>query len=294
MKDFKIITDSCSDMPKDLREKYDIDYVKMQIVVDGKELPASLDWDIYSPKELYDIMRGGKRITTTQVPNEEFTEVFGKYLEQGMDVLYIGCSSALSGSVNAGLVIARELEEKYDAKIVCIDCLNSCYAEASIAIKAAELKAEGRSLEETAGWIEENKLKFNQAATVESLDYLRRAGRVKATAAFFGNIFGVKPIIISDAHGNNYAIKKVKGRKGSIAELVNMAKETIEDPENQTLYVCHADCMDDAVAFKDALAKEIPCKDIYVGYIGPIIGASTGPGTIAVYYYGKEVTVVGE
>ena len=294
MKDYKIITDSCSDMPKDLREKYDVDYVKMNIVVDGKELPASLDWDIYSPKELYDFMRDGKKITTTQVPNEEFEEVFGKYLKEGKDVLYLGCSSALSGSVNAGQVIARELEEKYGGRIICIDCLNSCYAEGSMAIKAAQLKAEGKSIEETANWIEENKLKFNQAATVESLDYLKRAGRVKATAAFFGNIFGVKPIIISDAHGNNYAIKKVKGRKGSIAELVAMAKETITDPENQTLYVCHADCMDDALAFKEALVKEIPCKDVYIGYIGPIIGASTGPGTIAVYYFGKEVTVVGD
>ena len=295
MRDFKVITDSCSDLTTELRNNYDIDYVKMNIVYNGKELPADLDWKTYSPKELYDIMRGGTRVTTTQVPAEEFTKAFTKYVEQGMDVLYIACSAALSGSVNTGHVIAKEIMEAYpEAKSVCIDSLNSCMGEGLLAIKAAELKAEGKTLDEVVEYIEKNKLKANQFAVAETLEYLKRAGRVKASKAFFGNLFGVKPIIISDARGANFAVKKVKGRKGSILETVAMCKESIVNPEEQTLYIVHADCEEDMKFFKEELEKAIPCKATYVSYIGPIIGASVGPGTLAVYCVGKEVTVVGD
>lgn len=295
MRDYQILTDSCSDLTTELRNKYGIDYVQMNIVYNGKELPADLDWKTYSPKEMYDIMRGGTRITTTQVPAETFNASFTAYAEKGVDVLYIGCSSALSGSVNTGHVVANEVMEAHpEMKIVCIDSLNSCMGEGMLAIKAAELKAEGKSIEEVAEYIEQNKLKYNQFAVAETLEYLKRAGRVKASKAFFGNLFGVKPIIISDARGANYAIKKAKGRKGSILETVAMCKEAIENPEEQTLYILHADCEEDVKLFKEELLKEIPCKDTYVSYIGPIIGASVGPGTLAVYCVGKEVTVIGD
>lgn len=295
MKEFKIITDSCSDLTTELRSRYDIDYVQMNVVVKGKEIQANLDWANFSPKEIYDVMRGGERITTTQVPTEEYLTVFEKYLAEGKDVLYVACSSALSGSVNTSVVVAKELMQKYpDAKICCVDTLNSCYGEGILAMKAAQMKAEGKSIDEVVAWLEENKLKSNQVAAIENLDYLKRAGRVKASTAFFGNLFGVKPMLISDANGNNYAIKKVKGRKSSMLELVQMCKDSIIDAENQTIYLVHADCEEDAMALKALVEEQIPCKEIYVSYIGPIIGASVGPGTMALYFMGKEVTVVGE
>ena len=239
-------------------------------------------------------MRGGKRITTTQVPPAEFQSVFGNYLKEGKDIVYIGCSSALSGSVNTAAVIAKELKEQYpEREIYCVDTLNSCHGEAMIAMKAAEMKREGKSAEEVCGWIEENKLKFNQIAPVGDLTYLKRAGRVKASTAFFGNLLGVKPIIISDARGNNFAVKKVKGRRKSLEEAVNMVKDAITDTEG-TVYVCHADCAEDAETVKNLLLESVKCKDVKIEYIGPIIGASTGPGTIGVYFFGKEVTEAGE
>lgn len=291
MKTFAIITDSCSDLGKEAREKYSIDYVQMNITYDGKELPASLDWDKYTPSELYGLMKAGTRVKTTQVPPAAFEAAFKKYLEEGRDVVYIACSSALSGSVNTAKVIADELNEKYENKIYCIDTLNSCMGEGLMAVSAAELRDGGKSAEEVAGIIEADKLKYLQFCTVGDLNYLKRAGRVKASAAFFGNLFGVKPIIISNRTGENFAFKKVKGRKNSLDEIVNLTKENIENPSEQIIAVTHADCIADAEYLKDRIVKELNPKEVYVNYIGPIIGASAGPDTVAIYCKGKEVQV---
>lgn len=284
MKDYVILTDSCSDLSKDIRESLGIDYVQMNIVYDGKELPASLDWDLYTPQELYNLMRNGTRITTNQVPVQTFTTVFTKYLEEGKDIVYIGCSSALSGSVNTGKVVADELAEKYpDNKVNVIDSLNSCLGEGLMVIDAANMKKEGKTAAEVVAYIEANKLKYQQFCAVDDLTYLKRAGRVKASAAFFGNLFGVKPILISNRQGENFAIKKIKGRKNSLDEIINMAKSSIVAPETQTVAVVHADCEKDAEYLKNRIESELGVKEVYVNYIGPIIGASAGPGTIAIY-----------
>lgn len=284
MKDYVILTDSCSDLSKDVRESLGIDYVQMNIVYDGKELPASLDWDLYTPQELYNLMRNGTRITTNQVPVQTFTTVFTKYLEEGKDIVYIGCSSALSGSVNTGKVVADELAEKYpDNKVYVIDSLNSCLGEGLMVIDAAKMKKEGKTAAEVVAYIEANKLKYQQFCAVDDLTYLKRAGRVKASAAFFGNLFGVKPILISNRQGENFAIKKIKGRKNSLDEIINMAKSSIVAPETQTVAVVHADCEKDAEYLKNRIERELGVKEVYVNYIGPIIGASAGPGTIAIY-----------
>lgn len=292
MRKVQIITDSCSDLGKDIREKYDIAYAKMNVVVNGEEKPASLDWDIYSPKELYDVMRGGERVTTTQVPSQEFITVFTKYLEAGCDIVYIGCSGALSGSVNTGIAVAGELQKKYpEAHIICIDPLISCLGEGMLTVHAAELRDEGKSATEIRDEIEKIKLCANQFVTVDSLDALKRAGRVKGSAAFFGNLFGVKPIIISDINGQNLPVKKVKGRMASLDEVVNMLKDVITEPEKQTVYIAHADCIKDADYLAEKVREVIAPKDIYVNFIGPIIGASIGPGAVAIFAMGKEVTL---
>lgn len=292
MRNFAVLTDSCCDLDKDTRVRLNISYLAMNITYNDKELPASLDWDLYSPKELYDVMRGGTRVMTTQVPVETFMDGFKKELDAGNDILYIGCSSALSGSVNTSFVVRDELKARYpDAKIICIDARNSCLGEGMMAICAAEMRDEGKTIDEIADYIETNKQRFNQVGTVESLEYLKRAGRVTAPSAFFGNIFGVKPILISDTKGQNVPIKKVKGRRTSLLEIVDYIKQTIEQPEEQTIYLAHADCEVDAEFIKEHILKEIPCKGVYTNFIGPIIGASVGPGTIIVYYLGKEITI---
>ena len=295
MKDYIILTDSTADLCKELREQYNIDYVAMNVTFDEKEFKASLDWEEFKANEFYDLMRDGKRIKTTQVPYNSYLDKFTQCAQNNLDVLYISCSSALSGSVNVARTVKDEVLEKYpNIKINIVDSLISSLGQGSLVIKASILKQEGKTIDEVTEYLEENKLKTQQIATVGNLEYLRRAGRIKATKAFFGNLFGVKPIIMSDAIGQNYAFKKIKGRRSSLLYLVEYLKENIVNPEEQTIYITHADTYEDALFVKEHIEKEVKCKKVFIDYIGPIVGASVGPGTIIMFYQGEKVTMVGE
>ena len=294
MKNFVIFTDSTSDLPKELREKYSVDYVPMNYVIDGTEYTASLDWEHHSVHDFYDIMRNGTRALTTQVPREVFVERFEETLKEGNDVLYISCSSVLSGSINLAKVVANELNEKYtDNKIVCIDSLCSSLGQGYMVMRASELRAQGKSIDETAEYIESIKLKVNQFGTVDKLDYLRRAGRVKASSAFFGNMFGIKPIIISDVIGQNFAIEKVKGALNAKIKIAEHISNVIEDKGLDCLYISHADCIEEAELLKEKILEVVPFKNVITAPIGPIVGSCVGPGTIIAFCFGKEVTVGG-
>ncbi|MBR6675713.1 MAG: DegV family protein [Clostridia bacterium] len=292
MNKVKIITDSCSDLSGELLEKYNIDYCKMAIVEDGAESPAILTWSREDAHALYDKIRAGKRITTTQVPVEEFTTVFTKYLDEGYDVVYIGCSSKQSGSVNTGALVAKKLSASYpERKIFCIDSLNASLGIGLLAIEAAKLAMADMGAEEINGRICDIRKNVNQFVTVHTLDHLKKAGRVSATSAFFGNLIGVKPIIISDVNGVQTPIKKVKGRQTSFKEAVALLRDTMEGGEGQTVYIAHADCSDEEVAaLTDLVKAEIPGADICTCIIGPIIGASVGPDAVGVWSLGKPVT----
>lgn len=290
MRPVKIVTDSCSDLPKDLREKYDIDYMMMNTVKDGEETPASLDWEFYSPKELYDIYRNGGRVTTTMVPPSEFQRYFRAELEKGNDIVYIACSSKLSGSVNVGAKEAEEILKDYpDATICCVDAINACFGEAIIAMKAAGFRDQGMSAKEIEAAIMPIRNNVNQFVTVHNLNALKAAGRVTGSSAFFGNLLGVKPIIISDKVGNNTPIKKAKGRLNSLKELVALTAEAVEGIEHPEVYIVHADCEDEAKDVAEMVKETIPGAQTYITYIGPIIGASIGADAIGVFSYGKSV-----
>ena len=291
MRKVKVITDSCSDLNKELLEKYEIDYAKMNTVYNGVTSPAILTWTDEEVHKLYGIMRDGKRILTTQVPVDEFTRIYKLYSDKGYDIIYIGCSSKQSGSVNTGALVAKQfMEANPEVKIAVIDSLNACLGEGILVIEAAKLANEGKSLEEIRDHILKIRKTLHQYVTVHSLDTLKRAGRVKGPAAFFGNLMGVKPILVADANGEQAAFKKVKGRQNSFKEIVSLLKAGIKNPENQTVYIAHSDCSTEEVNQLVELVKaEIPCKDIFIGYIGPIIGASIGPDAIGVWGFGDEV-----
>ena len=292
MKKVKIITDSCADLTAAQLKRYDIDYAKMSTVYKGVETPALLTWTDTEVHDLYNIMRAGNRITTAQVSVEEFQRIFDQYLKESCDIVYIGCSSKQSGSVNTGYVTAKKCMEQYpDSKIICIDSLNASIGEGMLAIEAAKMANNGASADEIEAHILSVRKKVNEYVTVHSLDALKRAGRVKGSAAFFGNLMGVKPILISDAGGDQAAYKKVKGRQKSFDEIVAMLKASIVEPEKQTIYLTHADCSKDEINGLVALIqKEIPCQGVEIGYIGPIIGASIGPDAVGIWGFGQEVT----
>ena len=297
MRPIQIITDSCSDLTPELMERYGIDYAQMNTVYEGKTTPADLSWTPEDVHALYGIMRAGNRVTTTQVPMEEFNRVFRKYLDRNTDIVYIGCSLKQSGSVNTAAVLAKKLTAEYPgAQISCIDSLHACMGEGLLAIDAAQYAAKGHTVDEITEYVKERRKYLHQFATVHSLDALRRAGRVKASSAFFGNLLGVKPILVTDVDGEQAAFKKVKGRAGSFKEIVALMKAAITEPETQTIYLAHADCDPAEVeTLRTMILQEIPCKDVYVSYIGPIIGASIGPDAVAMFAFGKENTFkVGE
>ena len=292
MRKVKIITDSCADLNVMQLQKYNIAFAKMSTSCDGVESVAALTWTEREAHEHYNKMRDGKRIITAQVSVEEFHRIFEEYLEQNMDIVYIGCSSKQSGSVNTGYVVAQKLmAEHEDCSIICIDSLNASMGEGMLAIEAAKMAGEGATATEIEAHILSVRKKVNQYVTVHSLDALKRAGRVKGSAAFFGNLMGVKPIIIADANGDQAAYKKVKGRQKSFEEIVAMLKASIIEPEKQTIYITHADCAKEEIDGLVALIKqEIPCLDVEVGFIGPIIGASIGPDAVGIWGFGQEVT----
>ena len=302
MNKFAIIGDSTCDLTTEQRKAHNIDYARMIVSWTDKdkklqERHADLDWKEYSVKEYYDVLRDGYRIITSQVTEQEFDEVFTRHLKAGEDILYIACSSGLSAS---GSLAQRLANEKYskeypNQRIVIVDSLLSAMGQGLMLLYAAEQRDKGASIDDIVKYLEANKLRYNQAATVESLEYLRRAGRVKASAAFFGNIFGVKPMLISDVKGMNYAVEKVKGRRNALIRLAEMVRDTVTDADKQVCYVQHADAKQEDVDLVVSKIKEM-CnfKEVVVQYLGPIIGCSTGPGTFGVYYFGKEVTIAGE
>lgn len=291
-KRFTILVDSTADLGKDMREKYDIDYAAMNYVLDEKEYEASLDWKSHSAKEFYDLMRKGKIFKTTQVPGPVYEAKFQECFDKGEDVLYISCSSALSGSINMAKMVAEEFTDDHpDMKIICVDPLISSLGQGYLAIKASELRAEGKTIEEVAKYIEDNRLKVHQIGVVADLKFLKQSGRVTATSAFFGNIFDVKPILISDTKGQNLAVKKIKGYKNALIETAVDVKNEAIDPASQTLFISHADCPEDAEFWKNEIMKQCTFKDCYISNIGPIVGASVGPGTMIAFYLGDEVTL---
>lgn len=290
MRDYVILADSCSDLTAELMEKYGIDYARMNTVEDGVQTVASLTWEEYTPHELYEKIRNGIRVTTTQVPPPEFVRIFKEYLDKGTDIIYIGCSLKQSGSVNTGATVAKEILPDYpDAKIECIDSLNASIGEGMLAIEAAKMHNAGKSFEETVEGVKAIRKKVNQYVTVNTLEYLRRSGRVSASSAFFGNLMGVRPILIAEAEGYQTPIKKARGRMGSFTEMINLAKETYKD--NEVLYVAHSDCSEaELTAFRNLVSEAFPNTEIITVYIGPIIGASIGPDAIGLWGWGDEVT----
>ena len=292
MKKFQIFTDTTSDVEKKFRDEYELDYLKMVFTIEGKTYDGDLDWKEMTPEDYYNKMRKGNRAITGLVKNDDAEAKIKAALDAGLDVLYIACSSKLSGSVNSVKIIADELLQSYpDRKVVSYDSLRSNYAEGMMAMDAAKWALEGMDIDECVKKLDETKLNYQVYATVATLDWLKKAGRVKASTAFFGNLLGVKPIIVSDALGNNYGFKKVKGRKNSLDELVNIACERVINPEESTIYIEHADCLNDALYIKEQIEAKIKIKEINVSKLGPMIGATTGPDTITINFFGQKVEI---
>ena len=281
-KKFVIVSDSCCELNEEMRKQYDVDYIPMRVSYDDKDLPADVDWKVISAKEFYDILRGDTRIFTAQVPFIEYKEKFEEYIKDGYDILSISCSSALSASVNASKVARDELKTQYpDAEIICIDSLNCGKGLGLLCMYASELRSQGKTIEEI-------KMNVNQLGTVDELKYLKRAGRISASKALFGTMLSVKPIIVSNTKGENISTEKAKGRINSMRRVAEMTKSLYTGNEISDIFVSHGDCLEDAEKLKEYILELMPNAKITVDMLNPIMGASCGPKTLAVYFVGKD------
>ena len=287
MNPYVIVTDSSCDLPHSLVAEYGLEVVQLAVSVDGGEPTPNNKLDIQG---FYAQLRDKKRATTSAANPDTFHGVFEKYLSVGTDVLYLGFSSGLSGTCNAGFVAARELSEKYpDRKCVVVDTLCASLGEGLLVVLAARKKAEGATLDEVRDFVEENKLKLVHLFTVDNLFFLKRGGRVSALTAVAGSALGIKPILHVDNNGHLIKIGIKRGRTPSINDLCERMKELAIDPAEQLVFISHGDCEDEANYLAQKLKSELGVKQpILVSHIGPVIGAHSGPGTVALFFIGKE------
>ena len=289
MKDYIIVTDSSCDLTPNLAEETQIEVIPLHLTMEGKEYKNYLDGREIDSKAFYAKLREGITASTSAVNPDIFTEIFENILKDGKDVLYIGFSSGLSSTFHASTIAAEDLAEKYpDSKIYCVDTLAASLGQGLLVYLAAEKKKDGATIEEVRDFVEQNKLHLCHWFTVDDLNHLKRSGRVSATTALVGTMLNIKPILHVDDEGHLINVGKVRGRKASIESMVTHMKESAINPSEQTVFISHGDCEEDALTLKKMVEKEFSPKRIEMNTIGPVIGAHSGPGTLAIFFLGDK------
>lgn len=288
-KEYVIITDSTCDLTPELIEELDIVVIPMEFTMaEGEVYKNYPDGRELGFQAFYDRVRAGAQPKTNQINAATYMEVAAPYLDKGQDVLILAFSSALSGTYQSSVLAVEELREKYpDRQIYTVDTLSASMGEGLLIYHAAKKREEGLSVSELAHWVEENRLRLCHWFTVDDLNHLKRGGRVSSAAALFGTILGIKPVLHVDDAGRLIPREKVRGRRSSLEALAKHMRETIDPAEGeQTIFISHGDCEQDVKYLIDLIRERVPVKEIKVGYIGPVIGAHSGPGTVAVFYLG--------
>ena len=287
MNPYVIVTDSSCDLPEGLVAQYGLEVAQLAVTLDGGEPTFNNDLDI---KDFYAQLRDKKRATTSAANPDAFLSIFEKHMAAGTDVLYLGFSSGLSGTCNAGFIAARELAAKYpERKCAVVDTLCASLGQGLIVVLAAKKKAEGATLEEVRAYVEELKPNLVHLFTVDDLFFLKRGGRVSALTAVAGTALGIKPVLHVDNVGHLTKIGVKRGRTASLNDLCDRMKELAIDPANQLVYISHGDCEEDAKYLADKITAELGVKEpILISHVGPVIGAHAGPGTVALFFIGKE------
>ena len=216
-------------------------------------------------------------------------EAFEHVVAAGNDVLYLGFSSGLSGTYNAGAVAAAELSEKYpDRKIFAVDTLCASLGQGLIVYSAAKMSENGAAIEEVRDFVENNKLNLCHWFTVDDLFFLKRGGRVSAATAVMGTMLSIKPVMHVDNAGKLINVEKARGRKAAIEALLRNMRDSHTDIKDQPVFISHGDCLEDAQYLADRIKEEFGVEVAVIDYVGPVIGAHSGPGTLALFFYGKQ------
>jgi len=285
---FKIVIDSTTDLPQGLADKWGLTVIPYIYNLDGKEYYNYLDYRQLSVKDFYGALRGGKTATTTQVTTFRYLEAWEPILKEGNDVLYMCLSSALSKSYDQSVLAAREAAETYpDRKIITIDSKAASLGQGLLAFYAAKARDEGKTLEETAAYIESLIPRVNLWIMADDLNHLRRGGRVSGASAFVGTMLSIKPILTILDDGKLVPISKVRGRGKALDYMVERMKEGM-NPKDQTVFIAHSDVPEFAEQAKNMFAEKLGVENFIVNEIGPVIGAHTGPGTLAAIFLAND------
>lgn len=287
MRDFVITVNSTVDLPREWLEERNVPVIPLKYTIDGETYT-----DMYglSAKEFFDKLREGHMSVTSQINPGEAEEMLEPFLKEGKDILHLGFSSGLSGTLNSMKIAGAELSEKYpEAKIIIIDTLCACLGEGLLLLyKALQLKEKGKTIDEIAQWVEENKLHICHDVTVDDLNHLHRGGRISKTTAVLGTLVQIKPIIHMDNNGKLQVIGKERGRKKSLNRIVDMAVEQSKGWDNDIIMITHGDCIEDAEYVAKLVREKMGIDNILINNIGTVIGSHTGPGVVAVFCMGNK------
>lgn len=286
MAEYIISTDTSCDFPLEYVKQHHLPLVTLFYSIDGvtgeNGCPSS---DVL--KNFYDKMRAGSMTKTQQASIEDTEKVFREILKEGKDILHIAFSSGLSGTANAARLAAKNMMEEFPGrKIIVIDSLCASLGQGLLVDYALKLQQQGKTMEETAKWLEDHIQNICHLFTVEDLKYLQRGGRISKTTALVGTMIGIKPVLHVDPEGKLVSISKVRGRKQSIQALVNKMEENIGKyrDEKQPIFISHGDCIEDANYLAELVKERFGYDEFLINDVGPTIGAHSGPGTLALFF----------
>lgn len=289
MKKFVIVTETTTDISDKMAKDLGIKMIPMNLELEGKSYTHYSDEREISIETFYDVLRKGGNSVTSLVNTDTFLSYFRPILEEGNDILYISFSSGLSGTYNASLIARDELLEEYpDAKIICVDTKAASAGEGLMVYSAVKKKEEGLTIDELELWIENNALRLCQWFTVDDLNHLKRGGRVSAFSATIGTALNIKPILHVDNEGHLIPMEKVRGRKKSLIALFEHMEETVVNPKEQVVFISHGDALEDAEFLGNMIKEKLQVKEVVISKIGPVIGTHSGPGTIALFFFGTN------
>ena len=284
--DFEIVTDSSSNLVEEMIDEFGLHILPLTFMVDGKEYQSYLKGRHTDLKQFYTMVREGKVITTS-LPNLADSEALMRgLLEQGRDILYLGFSSGLSGTFEATELLIRDLASEFpERKLYAVDTLAASGGEGLLVWHAVQRARAGATIGEVRDWVEENKLHLAHWFTVDDLMFLFRGGRVSKTAAWAGTMLNIKPVMHVDDDGHLIPLEKVRGRKKSLNALVDhMEKSAVQPIDNQMVFITHGDCLEEAEYVADQVKERFGVKEVVINYVDPVIGAHSGPGTMALFF----------
>ena len=285
---WKLLTDSCCDLPKSFYEENDIGLINLSCLIDG-EVVWGKNKDIEA-KSFYQLMRDGAKPTTSQVNPMEAKAFFEEYIDDYNEILYLGFSSGLSGTVNSGRIAAEELMDEHPGlKIIVVDTLCAAMGQGLLLYYCNKLWKEGKSMREVADWAESNKMNMVHLFTVDNLFDLWRGGRVSKTSAFIGTLASIKPLLHVNYEGKLISVNKVRGRKKALTGLCDMMEEKMgshRDVNKEMIMINHGDCIEDAELLRDMIKERFGFENFMINNLSPVIGGHTGPSLIALFFMG--------